>query len=610
MTSHRLIGIVTLLFAIVGGASAAAPTTPVYRFWSEDLGTHFFTISNAEADAVMLHMQDLVDFQGAGWLAYAKQEPGTRPVYRFRREDRVRYYYSTEPSPPPTASADGPRWRYEGVAWYAEPVASNAGLGAYQFWNGELDAYFYTVFADEIAEIFAEMPEWQFQFVAWDAPDWTQPSSQILSFTDLHFDPFADSDLVQDLAELPAASWDAFLARRASRDLAPFGHDANYWLVDAVIANARAKIPNPDFILFSGDFLAHHFNRRFDAAFPSADAASRNAFILKTVEFIVDKVAKAFPAVSTYFTLGNNDSFAGDYAIVDGGAFLEQTADPLFDLWIQEQSSRAEFYSTYPEHGWYTIPLAELPETRLIVLNSIFFSPRHPDPGVEETITEQLDWLEIELAEATENEERVWLLTHIPPSVDVFATLHSSPRQIVMQWRTPALDRFLELMRAYEPTIVFGQAGHTHMDDFRLVYTEDPPHEALDLINITMSVSPIFGNNPGFQVYTYDRDAALVTEIQSYYLNLKQPGQWPWWQHEYDFRTRYRVPPSLSGYDRVFRDIPMEPGVRQDYVDLYSVSIDPPAIGDQWPAYWCGIAGLTAQQYQTLCPAVLESTPD
>jgi hypothetical protein len=603
MSRTSLISVIAWLVATIVNAAPAAPTTPVYRFWSEDLGTHFFTASNAEADAVMLHLQELVEFQGAGWLAYARQAPGTVPVYRFRRQDQLRFYYSTEASPPDAASADGPAWRYEGVAWYSAP-ALGVGLDAYQFWNADLDAYFYTVFPDEIAEIFAEMPEWQFQFVAWDAPDWDQPSSQILSFTDLHFNPFADPELLQDLAELPAASWDEFLARRASKDLSTYGKDANYALFDSLLENARAKIPNPDFILFSGDFLAHHFNQNYDAAFPSAGPAERDAFILKTVQFIAEKVAKAFPEVSVYFTLGNNDAFAGDYAIVDRGPFLAETAGPLFDTWIQTDSSRAEFFATYPQHGWYSIPLAELPQTRLLVLNSIFFSPRHPGEDVTETSAEQLDWLEIELAEASERGERIWLLTHIPPSVDVFATLHQSPPEVVMQWREPALERFVELMRTYEDTILYAQAGHTHMDDFRVVYTAAEPYTALDAFNITMSVSPIFGNNAGFQVYTYDDASAQITGIQSYFLDLKQPGAWPWWQHEYDFATRYGLPPTVAGYDRLFREIPLQQSVRDDYIRFYSVSVAPPAIETAWPAYWCGIAGLTKSDYRMLCPQV------
>ena len=46
-------------------------------------------------------------------------------------------------------------------------------------------------------------------------------------------------------------------------------------------------------------------------------------------------------------------------------------------------------------------------------------------------------------------------------------------------------------------------AGHTHMDDFRVIGTPKVP---LVVNKLVPSVSPIFKNNPAFQVYLYDEN--------------------------------------------------------------------------------------------------------
>jgi hypothetical protein len=52
-----------------------------------------------------------------------------------------------------------------------------------------------------------------------------------------------------------------------------------------------------------------------------------------------------------------------------------------------------------------------------------------------------------------------------------------------------------EVAEGYSNTIVASFAGHTHMDDFRLIGGREGRY-AFALI--TPAVSPIFGQNPGF----------------------------------------------------------------------------------------------------------------
>lgn len=71
------------LFLLFGGAALqeceadqAAGTSPVYRFYNTQTGTHFFTISEAEKDYVIVTYPQFT-FEGIAWYAYP---PGPTPT--------------------------------------------------------------------------------------------------------------------------------------------------------------------------------------------------------------------------------------------------------------------------------------------------------------------------------------------------------------------------------------------------------------------------------------------------------------------------------------------------------------------------------------------------
>lgn len=432
---------------------------------------------------------------------------------------------------------------------------------------------------------------------------------QVLSFADLHFSPFTEPSLTLELVERAGSDWDAILSQSAASALPAPSTPANYFLFDSLVEDAAARVPRPRFILFSGDLLAHHFNRSFQALFPDADQQDLEDFITATVEFIVGKIADAFPGIPVLFTLGNNDAFAGDYALVDGGRFLQRTAELFFNDWLQSEAERISFFTTYPAHGYYSLMLPYQPDTKVISLSSVVFSPHYPYDDADVIADAQLDWLESELAQAAAGGQRVWLLTHIPPSADIYASLRSGATR--MQWRSGPLERALGLIREYSDSIVFAQGGHTHMDDFRLFFADDRQVASLALLHITPSISPIFGNNPAYQVYDYRHLDAAVTGITTYYLDLAEPlchqGRCQW-RREYSFEAAYGSKPDRRGFEGLYRWIPYDWNDRDGYIDRYSVSIRPPAIEDQWPAFWCGIAALGAAAFEHRCGRYLDGS--
>jgi hypothetical protein len=97
-------------------------SAPVYRFWSDILKTHFYTISEKERDKLIEQFEGRWIYEGeAFWAFAAGQQPlGTIPVYRFWSDTVRRHFYTTsEEQKDKIILESSDVWTYEGIAWYA-----------------------------------------------------------------------------------------------------------------------------------------------------------------------------------------------------------------------------------------------------------------------------------------------------------------------------------------------------------------------------------------------------------------------------------------------------------------------------------------------------------
>jgi sphingomyelin phosphodiesterase acid-like 3 len=97
----------------------------------------------------------------------------------------------------------------------------------------------------------------------------------------------------------------------------------------------------------------------------------------------------------------------------------------------------------------------------------------------------------------------------------------------------------VRLMRDYSDTVVFSFAGHTHMDDFRIL--NDDQGKPFLVTHLCPAVSPIRMNNPGFQVMFYNKDSGEMQDVITFYLkNLgSAKGGSGQWGLEYAFDSTY-----------------------------------------------------------------------
>ena len=66
-------------------------------------------------------------------------------------------------------------------------------------------------------------------------------------------------------------------------------------------------------MMISGDLVVHDFPCRFQTLFPGASSGDYQAFVLKTISYVLGELRASFPGIPIYTALGNNDSGCEDY---------------------------------------------------------------------------------------------------------------------------------------------------------------------------------------------------------------------------------------------------------------------------------------------------------
>lgn len=431
-------------------------------------------------------------------------------------------------------------------------------------------------------------------------------TGQFLLISDIHFDPFYDAALFDRLVAEPVERWSQILAGSQPAGLNPRGTDSNQLLLASSLDDVRLRGPDPDFVLYPGDFLAHQWQAKYDALAAKShidDPEAYRAFTAKVVRYLAAEFRRRYPNTPILPTLGNDDSYCGDYQITPDGPFLgmfAETWEPLLG------SNTGSFRETFPVGGYYTMPLPHATGQRLVVLNSVVFSVNYDNACGSSTQTpalDQLEWLGKVLDQAAKAGESVWLLMHIPPGINSFNSAQEVPHggAPVTFWQPELTAAFLKLVEQYRTTLRIAFAGHTHMDDFRVVRIAGAPVLPL---KIAPAISPIFDNNPGYQVYTYDRETGGVHDYQTRYLtnlpdrDVQERPTSGRWAFEYAFRETYDASAiDARTLDRLADRIASDGAARQRYSKFYSVSGPPEFTDATFGYYRCAITHLTPSDF-------------
>ncbi len=455
-------------------------------------------------------------------------------------------------------------------------------------------------------------------------------SVSAILMSDIHFDPFRDPAKAERLAAAQEGEWNGILREENSPNqkeafdaLQKTCHetsvDTPYSLLQSSLAAMKAKAPDARFALVSGDLVVHSLACRFHTLLPGKSEEDYKAFVAKLTRYVLNQTRLSLKGVQIYAALGNNDNACRDYAIDPADNYFHETRAAVLD-WLPPGPERQSAFADYSQMGDYAVTMAApMQRTRLIVLDDLFQSRRYldcsgkPNPAA---VDAQLAWLEKELAGAKRRGERVWVLGHIPPGLDSYATLlqHKNicaGEQPVMFLAT---ERMQDVMAKYADVIPLGVFGHSHMDEMRLFGgNEDsgttlPGPQGKVAIKMVPSITPLASGVPQFIVAKVDTGTARMTDY-TVYAASNATGVDADWSKVYSYGEAYHLadfsPAALDGLIQGFEADPAAGDTKSsDYLKHIVGGEKAMMLRILWPSYACVMEHHTAKSYAAcFCPA-------
>jgi len=442
-----------------------------------------------------------------------------------------------------------------------------------------------------------------------------------LFLSDMHLDPFSDPGKVEKLNASSDSDWPAILSAPDSptqaKDFAALqaacptkGIDTPYVLWRSSLSAIHANAAQARFVTLSGDLLTHSFDCKFEKLLPTAKPGDYVAFTEKTARMVISTLREALPGVPIYVAMGNNDTGCGDYGLdATHDTFLGQIAKIVAEALPAED--RSDVLRDFAAGGNYSVPMAGVTHTRLIVLDDVFQSGKYItcsgkyDPAPAAT---QLTWLSNQLASARKLHEQVWVMGHIPPGVDVYATARKTgnvcgtkPQMFL------GSEDFAEILARNADIVRLALFGHSHADEMRLLIPE--PSSTMQTaqssqgvpLKSVASITPINGNLASFTLASIDVTSATLVDY-SVFMASNSTGVGTVWSKEYTYSTTYQKQAfdaaSVKQLIGIFENDPsVKDAASQAYIRNFFPGDPSSILRLAWPQYACSLDHDSAKDF-------------
>ncbi|MBF0476024.1 MAG: hypothetical protein HQK59_09365 [Deltaproteobacteria bacterium] len=423
-------------------------------------------------------------------------------------------------------------------------------------------------------------------------------------FSDVHFNPYYDPSLFQALNSADVGQWANIFKTSRLTSPSTWGSDTNYPSLVLALSSIKQNLGASPLILFTGDILGHYMPQLFYTYLngtqnprDDSDVAAMKVFTDKTVAFVMDQVKSSVGNIPVMFAIGNGDSYTG-YG--PDSSFLADTAELYYTKFVNGTVDHQAFLNTFKAGGYYS---AEPLGTNMMVigLNTILFSPSVPGNN-DSAVATELAWLASTLAAAKAEGKTVWLLMHVPPGADIGSTAklvdnNGHLTSATMMWKPAYQTGFLQIVAKYPGIISLTLAGHTHMDEYRILPTSD-------VLEITPGISPVFGNNPAFKVFTFSKDTFKPNDYST--LNYDLAAMPVQFNNYYTFSAAYSMKGPLdASLTQLFPALVTNSAKQALYRGYYYTGHNSPTsatdtssnpiTNKNWPVYWSGIGRMDQQ---------------
>lgn len=405
-------------------------------------------------------------------------------------------------------------------------------------------------------------------------------SSSVLVFSDMHFNPLYDASLLTKLDAADPSQWKAIYEGSTLTGLPAYGADTNYVLFKLALASIQQNLTGCKVVVFSGDLLGHNIGGLYTKYGGSSNQTSINNFINKTTAFVTQQIRAAVGTLPVVFAVGNCDSYTG-YG--PDSTFLTATTDSFYTQLLNGATDRQQFATTFQAGGYYSVDLFDQ-QLKVIGLNTIMCAALIvQDNSVQ--VDAQFAWLDTQLAAAKRLNQKVWIVMHVPLGIYLGGDTYNAYGQlstVAMMWYDDYQNNFLKILAKYPGRVSFLLAGHTHMDEYRLVSSELA-------VEVTPGISPVFGNDPAYKVFTVDTATFAPVDYQAIKYAMATVPAPAAFAKNYTFTSAYSLPScSIASLSTLFPLLASNSTFQAFFrAAYYSGSAGQSQITTQnWPAYW------------------------
>ncbi|XP_068121562.1 acid sphingomyelinase-like phosphodiesterase 3b [Hyperolius riggenbachi] len=374
--------------------------------------------------------------------------------------------------------------------------------------------------------------------------------------TDLHLDP--NYTVTSDPGKVCPSAGDQLVT-----DPGKWGNylcDSPGALINSSIYAMKAILPDPDFILWTGDDTPHVPNEQLG-----------EKAVLDIVQWMTNLIIQVFPTTKVYAALGNHDFHPKNQMPTQNNSIYYQISE-FWRPWLKSES-----ISAFQTGAFYSEQLVSTGSVgRIIILNTNLYYDSNSVTANMEDPAGQFAWLENQLTDASQKREKVYIVAHVPPGY--FEKKRDKP-----WFREKFNKRYVEIIQKHYAVIQGQFFGHHHTDSFRMFYSNSG--DPISTMFIAPGVSPWKttlpgvengANNPGIRVFEYDRVNLNILDMVTYYLNLTYANkESPRWEKEYRLTEAFQVADgSPQSMHKILQKISTEPCFLQKYYEYNSVSYD------------------------------------
>ena len=439
---------------------------------------------------------------------------------------------------------------------------------------------------------------------------------QVVTVSDLHFNPLYDPTLYSLLVAADPSQWAGIFQKSQVQTPTGGGTDTNFPLLVLTLADMKQHMAASPVVLFTGDMLGHYIPENFSCAYnnvkpklPPAncpplsltETAAMQQFIDKTFAFVAAQIRASAGNAPVIYVPGNIDTYQVAGMGPDSN-FLTNNAATVYNQLLNGGVEQQTFLSTFTSDGYYSAePLGS--QLRVIGLNSNSFVANAPSSTEAAT---ELGWLNSQLASAQSAGQKVWILMHVPPGANSQGMANDTPGQldednVSMNWDPNLQAWFMNTLEKYPSVVTLMLAGHTHMDEFRIL----PSGNVLEQLP---GISPCFGNNPAYKVLAIAQGSFFPTDYQSFSYDLSAVSMPTQFQSLYQFSTAYGSLGTLdSSLQQLYPKLLRGGSERNNYTYYYAsgstakntVSNSPwnPINTGNWPIFSCTIGQVDEPEY-------------